>query len=628
MKVTFLRKREVRLTAVILSGLLSLTIIGYEIFDITQRYALPKLQWSTWILPTSISNFIINITAWFDNTNILIGNFYHLWIGIYIDNGILTIVKNNPQIFIPFCAILALIETFYLTKIYINEAKKTKDKAILLFIVIIGILTLFILSLYNISIIQGGAWERRLPFYWNWPLGITALLIIGLLIPFVGYENPSSSDYKFLLILSQISLIVFLCEGIYFLNDTTKINVEIRANQGWQNIGASVEKGQLVQINCTGLWSLDKNNTENYPFLSLNDYANDAQITTNTAASFPFQTEPPGPLVAKIGLDSLVYPIGDQSTFVSNSNGHIYLRMNDWDELLWNNTGTAQCNIEIFRPQLMGTFSIYQISNYVDHLIKPEKDTVASKTPLPTPSKLIQDKYIASPTKTETPVPTSINSFVPTKTLRPSWTPTPTIASPLILENYLFNPAIIQMNKFDNNNYFWDYSPSQVSLTNGVATIKGINSWANYIILKNTLKEGEGVLIDYLYEPSSNCEIFIANGDWYTENYKRFGIYPLFSSFISSQSPGTNYWSGKNSSLHPLGIRTNPNTWYTLFLGVDSGGKFLAIIWEKENPNNFIKYAQNPGEKWSGLDWTLDITADQGAISLSNFMKVKFSNFK
>lgn len=633
-----IKKNSVRLFLILFAYVFCMGVLLIGLLDISKAVnsLVPDLfMWNIKNIDLSIINIPLNwigttvssTTIWFAKIPIIVGNLIQNQIGFSTQNFLLDFVKNNSLTFQWIIVGVSLVLTFYFYKGYLYISKQVNNKSIAVTGVIFGSLNFLILIVYFSSVLSGGAWENQAFFYWNWPLGITAFSWVLLISIISDSQINSSVNVNFVkigAIASQILILTFFIEAIFFLGVKTSTEVEIKSDRGWQFVNATVEKGQKVEISCDdSLWTVDKYDLQNYPLSSFEG------ISSNILPSdllLPLPDANLGSLLAKVGMDTKYFAIGKDTTFTSSANGYLYLRINDWDDNLWNNSGTVQCQVMVPHSQILQPLTLENIINTFNQLFMSKYNLNKLELPIQTPSKVVQNT--PSPTETETPTPLSTNTSEPSTTPRPTITLTPTIAVPLILGDNLNDPVIIQASKFTGSNYAWSYSPSQITFSNGVATLPGITSWSNYLNFNNPLQEGEGFIIDYSYTPSSNCEIYIANGNWYTDNYKRFGVYPLFSTVISAQSPGTNYWNGKISTLNPLGIRTKSNNWYTLFIGIDSNGRFLAIIWEKDNPSNFIKYAQNPGAKWSGLNWNLGITADQGAISLSNFMKIGFSHFK
>ena len=118
--------------------------------------------------------------------------------------------------------------------------------------------------------------------------------------------------------------------------------------------------------------------------------------------------------------------------------------------------------------------------------VVPTKTSVSTSTPTEIPA-------TSTPTSTLTPTLTP----TPTKTPVP---PTPTVAPPMVILDYLENVAVAQIDYLDSS-AGWDLWTGKIS--NGVLEVIG-KDW-NGLAKKGRIAEGEGIIIDfkYLYFPVS-----------------------------------------------------------------------------------------------------------------------------
>lgn len=214
---------------------------------------------------------------------------------------------------------------------------------------------------------------------------------------------------------------------------------------------------------------------------------------------------------------------------------------------------------------------------------------------------------------TDTPVPT--NTPKPTSTPVP---PTPTIIPPAVLTEYLENVQITEVDTFDNGSG-WDLSAGRV--TGGTLELVG-KDW-NGLTRKGTFKEGSGILVNFKYTKGSDFELYFDDGDWYTDSYKRFGVY-LALGYAES-----NRWIGKNGSGNYLrgNFYPAPDTWYSLLMVLGKDGDFYALMWDPSNPDKLISDRQKI-EDWKGVTWRFALGADKGTILFDDFTEFTFDNIK
>lgn len=225
----------------------------------------------------------------------------------------------------------------------------------------------------------------------------------------------------------------------------------------------------------------------------------------------------------------------------------------------------------------------------------------------------------AAENPTSPPEPTNIPTLAPTSTKTPV-PPTPTIAPPLVILDHLDGVVVTQIDNFESSSG-WDLWAGKIS--NGVLEIIG-KDW-NGLAKKGLFSEGEGIIVNFKYEKKSDFELMFDHGEWWTDPYRRFGIY------ISSGYPKANLWLGKNGlGFNNLigNFQLKTDTWYTLLMAVDSDGEFLALIWDPADTSHTFSYHEKAGEKWAGYNWDFRIGADAGTIVFDDFMTITFDGMK
>lgn len=223
----------------------------------------------------------------------------------------------------------------------------------------------------------------------------------------------------------------------------------------------------------------------------------------------------------------------------------------------------------------------------------------------------------STPLPTNTPVPT--NTSTPTKTPIP---PTATVPAPDKVSEYLDNVKVISIDTFDKNTGLW-WLDSAGTFKDGGLEIIG-KDW-NGIGREGILKEGKGVIIDFTFTRGSVFEIFFDKGDWWTDSYRRYGVY-VYNSY-----PAVNVWSGKNGlggAYLSGNFSTKPETTYSLMIAILPNGEFLSVIWDPSDPSKTIRYRENIGETWSNISWNFRIGADKGTILFDNYRVISFDGVK
>ena len=221
------------------------------------------------------------------------------------------------------------------------------------------------------------------------------------------------------------------------------------------------------------------------------------------------------------------------------------------------------------------------------------------------------------------PTPTASSTLTPTLTrtfTRTPLPPTPTIDPPVVILDYLENAVVTQIDYMESSAR-WDLWAGKVS--NGVLEVIG-KDW-NGLSKKGSIMEGEGIIIDFKFDKDAQFEMFLDRGDWYTDAYRRFGIY------IYRNYPKANLWLGKQGlGFNNLYGNFQPTVdhWYTLLMVVDTNGEFLALIWDPEDQSKIFSYNENLGEKWAGYKWIFKIGANAGTATFDNCMEIAFDEIK
>ena len=236
---------------------------------------------------------------------------------------------------------------------------------------------------------------------------------------------------------------------------------------------------------------------------------------------------------------------------------------------------------------------------------------------------------------TSTQRPTATGTATPTRTPRPTSTPTPIPTRTPIPQPTLPSPVSGALSSVDVRYHddferlaivYWEnYSPTNVRVTRGLMEINGQYFWATGIALERTVKEKEGVLVLFEYDPGADFNIYLDVGDWDEPSYRRWGIY-AGTYFKMNVYKGSNSYSDDNHLRGNLTMK--PNTWYYLLLAVDEDAKFVARVWEKNDSTHYAECQQQFDNDWKGNSWEFRIGANEGKAYLDTFTVISFDTIK
>lgn len=193
---------------------------------------------------------------------------------------------------------------------------------------------------------------------------------------------------------------------------------------------------------------------------------------------------------------------------------------------------------------------------------------------------------------------------------------------PPLVDEYLSNVQVQHTDYFDGR-LEDTWTGSHTSQSGSMMTITGVEYWASFAVLRQSLSEGQGVYLLHQFSQDSEFEIHLQNGVW-SEVYRRFGFYggetPQANLFWGTEMLGNGYLPGN--------FAPQPETWYYTFLAVDAQANFMAVIWEPSNPSNYIYYRETLGTKWDDLQWEFVIGANKGSINIDDVILFSFDGFK
>jgi hypothetical protein len=179
---------------------------------------------------------------------------------------------------------------------------------------------------------------------------------------------------------------------------------------------------------------------------------------------------------------------------------------------------------------------------------------------------------------------------------------------------YFPEAQLIESDSFDQDSGTWNIlAPGGIQ--NGVLTLNAGGWYSNSY--NKLIADGQGVVLEFTYSNGSIFELLLLNGEWGTDQHKRFGFY-IDENAIRPNLP-TNNLGEDNLSL---GLAMRPDTTYAILMAVMSGGRFLAVIWDPADPHQAIEYAKTAGDAWAGFQWTFSIGGNYGTIRFDNFQYI------
>lgn len=122
------------------------------------------------------------------------------------------------------------------------------------------------------------------------------------------------------------------------------LNFTVTAENGWQNTNIKLNRGDMLQVDyANGEWAVAKGGVYIYPGLISTTNSDDKIMYDCTP--IPNSQVSIFSLIAKIG-DGKPFAIGNQFLDKSQSNGYLFLRINDCDKFINDNSGSVVVNID------------------------------------------------------------------------------------------------------------------------------------------------------------------------------------------------------------------------------------------------------------------------------------------
>ncbi len=231
----------------------------------------------------------------------------------------------------------------------------TKSKLFALSMLFLGLLLFVEIVWLSTLLVVGGDWSRS--FWWN----VTSLFAIYELN---NYAIHIQGEYYSLYLYSTFRRffrglgflaipllgIALLGFGIYFSGTTITKEITINAKSGWTSTGLSLNSGESAEITyINGKWAVNQEISGSYLYTDINGLSTGYRVCELDRQWSPTHNSRPGQLLARIGTSDAIMPLGNQTSIESLHTGILYLRANDSDFCLRDNSGSLVVRVTIYR---------------------------------------------------------------------------------------------------------------------------------------------------------------------------------------------------------------------------------------------------------------------------------------
>ncbi len=149
-------------------------------------------------------------------------------------------------------------------------------------------------------------------------------------------------------------------EVVPTLSRSWSATVQVRADRGWQDTGATVQVGDTVEIQyISGSWTQSVGKEPYHTGAVDPTKYVCANVMNASACVEPIPDFPQGGLIGRLG--SRLLKVGNYLRFVAEAAGPLYLRMNDADSGLYDNAGTLTVRITV-QPAVSPRSRVFQFT--------------------------------------------------------------------------------------------------------------------------------------------------------------------------------------------------------------------------------------------------------------------------
>ena len=167
----------------------------------------------------------------------------------------------------------------------------------------------------------------------------------------------------------------------------------------------------------------------------------------------------------------------------------------------------------------------------------------------------------------------------------------------------------------------WAVYSNEVKVVDDYLKFIGRKDWQTGAMYNAIIPEGKSILLNFLFTPESEFNIFLESGNWADPAYRRFGVYMNGESFWSDMWTGETPLGGDNWNIQP-----KPDTWYNLLLMADKDAKFTGYLWNPDDPENVAVYHREMEADWGNLPWHMSVGANQGILQIKDVFVIGKEN--
>lgn len=203
----------------------------------------------------------------------------------------------------------------------------------------------------------------------------------------------------------------------------------------------------------------------------------------------------------------------------------------------------------------------------------------------------------------------------------PTETPLPVPITDLPSE-FLQDLEIVSADSFDDpSTSAWELQNAEIR--DGLLQLLPNENYAGANV-NRAFMAGEGIVIDFRFPPSAQFEIYLDRGSYASKAYKRVGI------FGEGDTLYVNAREGSDVIGNPFtgDLLLEPDTDYSLLIAILPDAEFLQLVWNPDNPAEYLLYREQMNAAWIDLEYFLYAASGDGTLLLDNYREIRFSGGK
>lgn len=102
--------------------------------------------------------------------------------------------------------------------------------------------------------------------------------------------------------------------------------------------------------------------------------------------------------------------------------------------------------------------------------------------------------------------------------------------------------------------------------------------------------------MDFSYAGGSLFEVFIDQGAYDSDSYKRFGVY------VGGNTVETNIWEGRRNTggtILPVDLALEPEATYSILIAILPDGEFMLVLWNPHEPSKTLNHRAAFDPTWA-----------------------------